>query len=322
MASILIVGDQHEGSFKKSNRGVVTFARELGEELDEGFDIVVMGKGASDAAKDAAAFGAEKVYVVEGAAFDDYLAGPYATAIAALVEDKEYEFVLGSTSTFAKDCLPRVAAKVEGGMVTDCVGLGGDDELLFKRPMYAGNVIASVRVTTETAVITVRTSEFDQAEPGDAKSPVESLTLDGGDYGARFVKFDATISERPELTDADVVVSGGRGLKDADGFKSILEPLADLLGAAIGATRAAVDSGFCPNDLQVGQTGKVVAPKLYIGIAMSGAIQHLAGMKNSKVIVAINKDEEAPIFQVSDYGLVADAFKAVPELTEKLKAIL
>ena len=193
------------------------------------------------------------------------------------------------------------------------------DELMFKRPMYAGNIIATVKANTDNVVISVRPSEFDAAGESGGASAVENVAAETGESGARFVSFDATESERPELTDADVVVAGGRGLKDGESFYGLLNPLADHFNAAIGASRAVVDSWpEVPNDLQIGQTGKVVAPKLYFAIAISGAIQHLAGMKNSKTIVSINKDEEAPIFQVSDYGLVADAFKAVPELVEKL----
>jgi electron transfer flavoprotein alpha subunit len=221
-----------------------------------------------------------------------------------------------------KGFLPRVAAIKGWGMVADCVGLAGDGaDLLYERPMYAGNIIATVKVNTAGAVISVRGSEFDAVSPSGGQSNIAPFTADVGGVTARYVGFEGVESERPELTEADIVVSGGRGLKDGDNFFTIMEPLADALGAAIGASRAAVDSGFCPNDFQVGQTGKVVAPKLYIAVALSGAIQHLAGMKNSKTIVAINKDPEAPIFQLTDYGLVADAFTAVPELVEKLKAL-
>ncbi|MCA9519624.1 MAG: electron transfer flavoprotein subunit alpha/FixB family protein, partial [Myxococcales bacterium] len=192
--------------------------------------------------------------------------------------------------------------------------------LLYKRPMWAGNIIGTVQITTPVQVVSVRPSAFDEA-PAGAQSSVEVFAL-GAELpgGAEFVKMEASGGERPDLQEADVVVSGGRGLKSRENFK-IVEDLADAFGGAVGASRAAVDSGYAPNDWQIGQTGKVVAPGLYIAVAISGAIQHLAGMKNSKVIVAINKDEEAPIFQVADYGLVADAFKAVPELTEKIKAL-
>jgi electron transfer flavoprotein alpha subunit len=206
-------------------------------------------------------------------------------------------------------------------MVADCTALVGDGaDLLYNRPMYAGNVIATVRNTAAKTVVSVRVAEFDAAEKAGAPSAVAAVTADTA-AGARFVGFEMTESERPELTEADIVVSGGRGLKDGKTFWETMNPLADAFGAAIGATRAVVDAWEeVPNDMQVGQTGKIIAPKLYVAVAMSGAIQHLAGMKNSKTIVAINKDSEAPIFQVADYGLVADAFKVLPELVEKVKA--
>ncbi len=322
MANILVIADQQDGELKKSTLSVITLARQLAQRTGGAYDIAVIGSGVQGVADSLAAYGAEKVYTITAPAFANYLAQPYTNAVKALAAQTGAAFVLGSAGTFGKDLLPRVAAAIGAGMVADCVSLAGEGStLLYRRPMYAGNVIATVRVNTPKAVIGVRTTELDPAETSGAGSPLEAFSVDPGQAGARFVKFEGTKSERPELTDADVVVSGGRGLKDGDTFFKVMEPLADAFGAAIGASRAAVDSGFCPNDFQIGQTGKVVAPKLYIAVALSGAIQHLAGMKNSKTIVAINKDADAPIFQVADYGLVGDAFKIVPELVEKVQAL-
>jgi electron transfer flavoprotein alpha subunit len=281
---------------------------------------VVVGGSVGGQAEALRAYGAGTVFTISGVDFQHYLAQPYANAIKDLAVRIGATHICGSASSTGKDMLPRIAAGLGAGMVAECSGLEGEGgDLLYRRPMYAGNVVASVRVNTENAVISFRTSEFDAAEAGDGQSAVEALDAPSIESNARFISFDGAESERPDLGEANVVVAGGRGLKDGENFYAVLEPLADVLGAAIGASRAAVDSGFCPNDLQIGQTGKVVAPNLYFAIALSGAIQHLAGMKNSKTIVAINKDPDAPIFQVADYGLVADAFTAVPELVEKIK---
>jgi electron transfer flavoprotein alpha subunit len=321
MARILVIADHQDGDLKKSTLQTLTLAREIASRTGGGFSIAVIGSGVGAVANQLTSYGAERVLVVDAPAYAHYLAENTSKAVAALAKQTGASFVLSSTGTTGKDMLPRVAAQLGQGMVADCVGLAGEGAtLLYKRPMYAGNIIATVRVNTPGAVISVRGSEFAAAAPSGGASPVESASVDGGTPKASFVKFDGVKSERPELTEADIVVSGGRGLKDGDQFFAVMEPLADALGAAIGASRAAVDSGFCPNDFQVGQTGKVVAPKLYIAVAISGAIQHLAGMKNSKCIVAINKDPEAPIFQVADYGLVGDAFKLVPELAQKAAA--
>ncbi len=315
MANILVIAEQHAGNLRKSTLAAITLARQIGG----GFDLGVVGTGVGGVAEALQAFGADKIYVVDDAALANYLAQPYKAAIVGLAGQTGATTVIAPAGTFGKDVLPRVAAAIGAGMVSDCVGYAGDG--VYQRPMYAGNVIASVKVNTDKAVVTVRGAEFDAAEPSGGATAIEAVSVDVGDSGAKFVKFDATVSERPELTEADVVVSGGRGLKDGETFWKMMNPLADAFGAAIGATRAAVDSwDEVPNDMQVGQTGKVVAPKLYIAVAVSGAIQHLAGMKASKTIVAINKDAEAPIFQIADYGLVADAFKVLPDLVEQVKA--
>jgi electron transfer flavoprotein alpha subunit len=233
------------------------------------------------------------------------------------VGQKDVVVVVATSTALGKDLLPRVAARLDAGMVPDISDV--ESATTYKRPMWAGNLIATVEVTTTPRVVSVRGTAFDAAAKGGSGS-VEKASIEAGDLKMKFVEFAETKSDRPVLTEADIVCSGGRGLKNGENFQTVLEPLCDALGAAMGASRAAVDAGFVPNDLQIGQTGKVVAPGLYIAVGISGAIQHVAGMKGSKTIVAINKDEEAPIFQIADYGLVADAFKALPELTEKLKA--
>ena len=321
MAKILVVAEQQAGQLKKATLAAVTLAKQINAKVGGGFDIVTIGESLSGVTDALQGYGAEAILIADAAAFENYLAQPYAEAIADAVAKSGADFIIAPAGTFGKDVLPRVAAKLGAGMVADCVGLADGSALGYKRPMYAGNIIATVKVNTAKTVITARPAEFDSAEKTGGSSAVTALQTSPAAGGARFVEYQLTESERPELTEADIVVSGGRGLKDGDNFWKVMNPLADAFGAAIGATRAVVDSfPEVPNDMQVGQTGKVVAPKLYIAVAVSGAIQHLAGMKNSKTIVAINKDGDAPIFQVADYGLVADAFKAVPELATKVKA--
>ncbi len=322
MANILIVAEQLGGELKKATLNCITFARELGGKLGTGFDIAVLGSGIGGVADALAGYGAGTIYTVESDALANYLAQPFANALAGVISQSGATHIVGPSDTYGKDLLPRVAAKLGAGMVSDVLALVGDGgDLAYKRPMYAGNIVATVKANTDSVVFSVRTTEYDAAEASGGASAVTSVTANVGEYGARFIEFAQTASERPELTDADVVVAGGRGLKDGASFYGLMNPLADQFNAAIGASRAVVDSwSEVPNDLQVGQTGKVVAPNLYFAVAISGAIQHLAGMKNSKTIVAINKDPDAPIFQVADYGLAADAFKAVPELVEQVKA--
>ncbi len=231
--------------------------------------------------------------------------------------------IAACASTYGKDLLPRVAARLDAGVASDIGGVEAEGgSLVYSRPMYAGNVRGKLKITTPIQVVTVRQSEFDPAVASGGESPLEAATVAPAEDAAGRIEvlgIEVVKSERPELTEADVVVSGGRSLKSAENFENVLEPLVDALGAAMGASRAAVDAGYVANDLQVGQTGKVVAPKLYVAVGISGAIQHLAGMKGSKVIVAINKDKEAPIAQVADYFLVADLFEAVPAMTEAVK---
>lgn len=313
--SILVIAEVSGGKLRKATLNAVTFARNLASARGDSVAIGVLGSGVAGAAQEAAAFG--PVHVVDSPALANYVASTWAKAVADLAKAVGATAVAGTSTTFTRDLLPRVAARLSAGMVSEVIAIVDGNR--FKRPMWAGNVVATVEVKTPTAVFTVRGTEFAAAEPAGAPGPVNAAAVTVTDDGkAKLVSFAPTVSARPDLGEAKVVVSGGRGLKDKEGWK-ILDPLADLFGAAIGATRAVVDAGIVPNDLQVGQTGKVVAPNLYFAIALSGAIQHIAGMKASKVIVAVNKDEEAPIFSVADYGLVGDAFKVVPELVEEIK---
>ncbi|WP_417473789.1 electron transfer flavoprotein subunit alpha/FixB family protein [Leisingera sp.] len=286
----------------------VTAATELGE-----VTALCCGGFAAAAGEAAAKIdGISKVLVAEDASLGHRLAESTAALIVSLAD--AYKHIVAPATTDAKNIMPRVAALLDAMVISDVSGVV--DGNTFKRPIYAGNAIQTVRSSDAKKVLTIRTSTFDAAGEG-GSAPIESISVADNPGLSEWVEDKVAASDRPELTSAGIVVSGGRGVGSQEDF-ALIEKLADKLGAAVGASRAAVDSGFAPNDLQVGQTGKVVAPDLYIAAGISGAIQHLAGMKDSKIIVAINKDEEAPIFQVADYGLVADLFQAVPELTEKL----
>lgn len=318
MGNILVLAEQRDGVFKATTLSAVTFAKQVAEKRGCGYDILVVGSGVDGAAAEAAKYGAGKVYVADKPEFANYLAQSYAFVTAEVANAAGADLVCTVATTTGKDCLPRVAARLEAGMASDVIGIGEGGQT-FLRPSWAGNVIEEVQIQTAVQVMSVRPTDFDRAEPTGA-SPVEAFasSWDGGTMKQRFVGFNATVSSRPDISEASVVIAGGRGLKSKENFK-IVEDLADLLGGAVGATRAAVDAEYIENDYQIGQTGKVCAPDLYIGSGISGAIQHLAGMKNSKVIVAVNKDEEAPIFSVADYGVVADLFKVLPELTQAIK---
>ncbi|MBI5905535.1 MAG: electron transfer flavoprotein subunit alpha/FixB family protein [Deltaproteobacteria bacterium] len=321
MADILVVVEHQEGIFKKNTLSVVTAAKSLSALTGGEVDALVLGDGVSAVADTVAGSGVRKVLLGEGPAFGKYLAVTCAQAVAGVVKEKGYGAVFAPASTFGKDFMPRLSGLLDAPLASDIVGLEKEGSALrVKRPMYAGNAIGTVEMIGSPLLFTVRQTAFDAAPMGGAKAPVEKVAVAADPCGTSFVGRQETKSERPELTEAKVVVSAGRGIKAQENFKMV-EELADLLKAAIGASRAAVDAGWAPNDWQVGQTGKIVAPELYIALGISGAIQHLAGMKDSKVIVAINKDEEAPIFQVADYGLVGDIFKAVPELVAELSAL-
>jgi electron transfer flavoprotein alpha subunit len=278
---------------------------------------VIGGPGSERGARELAGHVAA-VHHAASAALEAPIAETYAKVIAAAAKAAGATVVVMAATAHGKDVLPRAAALLGAGMASDVVGFVGDSGFALRRPIQAGNVLATVEVTTAVKVVSTRPTEFAASQPTGAQGSVSALAVDVGAPRTSYVRFDRVASERPELTDARVVVSGGRGLKEAGNFPKLVEPLADKLKAAIGASRAVVDAGWVPNDMQVGQTGKVVAPELYVAIGISGAIQHVAGMKGSKTIVAINKDPEAPIFQVADYGLVSDLFTAVPDLTGKL----
>jgi electron transfer flavoprotein alpha subunit len=318
MGNVLIVGEFKDGALKKVTRAAFTFAKEYTEKQGGEYHILLLGKDIGAVADEAAKYGAAKVHVADHDSLAAYMAESYAPVVVQVAKEIDAEVIGATTSAMTKDLMPRVAAKFDAGMASDIVGLtdGGH----FQRPVWAGNAIVNAEIKTPVKVVTVRGTDFEPMEPGDGASDKAEVAVDVdlGGLSKRFLEFEAVKSDRPELTEAGVIVSGGRGTKGDDGFK-LVEQLADLLGGAVGATRAAVDAGWVANDLQVGQTGKVVAPDLYVAAGVSGAIQHLAGMKGSKTIVAINKDEEAPIFQVADYGLVADLFKALPEMTEEIK---
>jgi electron transfer flavoprotein alpha subunit len=322
MANVLVVAEFTEGKVKKTTHSAVTFAQAVAKGTGGAFSILMIGAGAKTAANELLGLGATKVLVADDPSVANYVCERYAPTVVATAQ-QGFNIVVTAASAFGKDLMPRIAAALGAGYANDISSFKIDGgKLSYKRPMFAGNAYGFCEVTTPVQVVSVRQSEFAAAQPSGGSSPVETIALAPPSAGAErveFVSFDQVKSSRPELTEASVVVSGGRALKER--FKDVLDPLADALGAAVGASRAACDAGYAPSDLQVGQTGKVVAPKLYFAIGISGAIQHLAGMKGSKVIVAINKDAEAPIFQVADYGLVADLFQAVPELVSEIRRV-
>jgi electron transfer flavoprotein alpha subunit len=307
--SILILADLHEGQLAGATAHVVAAAQAIGGDID----VLVAGEGVQAAAEAAAKLdGVSKVRVADNAVYAHQLAEPMGALLVELADG--YTHVLASASTTGKNVLPRLAALKDVSQLSDVIAVDSADT--FKRPIYAGNAIATVKSDDALKIITVRTTGFDAVGEGN-NAPVEAVDVVVDNNQSSFVKEELAQSDRPELGGAKVVISGGRGMGNGENFK-LLDGIADKLGAAIGASRAAVDAGFVPNDMQVGQTGKIVAPDLYIAVGISGAIQHLAGMKDSKVIVAINKDDEAPIFQVADYGLVGDLFEILPELESKL----
>jgi electron transfer flavoprotein alpha subunit len=310
--SVLVIAEHDHNSVKDATAITVTAAKEL----DGDVTVLVAGHDCSAAADGASKIeGVAKVLKIDDASLSHRIAENLAPVIADHIKDAGYSHVLIAGSTFGKNVLPRIAALLDTQQITDIIAIEGVDT--FKRPIYGGQAIATVKSSDAIKLLTVRTTAFDKANMEGGSSPVEDLSGASDTGLTSFVKAELSESKRPDLTSARVVVSGGRGVGSEDDFK-IIEALADKLGAAMGASRAAVDAGYISNDYQVGQTGKAVAPDLYIAIGLSGAIQHLAGMKDSKIIVAINKDEEAPIFNVADYGLVADLFDTVPELTSKL----
>lgn len=324
MGNALLYVQHENGRVLKGTLVALTAAKELSAAWQCAEVVAIaLGRGAAAAAQEVAEFGISKVLHSEDGLFERYRAEPYARAVALAARELGATTVVGLASSTGKDLLPRVAVLLDGAQVSDVIAVNVDGSV--KRPMYAGNIIADVEVLSAVRVVSVRGTAFAPATKGGAKGSATALTLSGDAElreQARFgevISYEQSKADRPELTDAEIVVSGGRALGSAENFEKVIYPLADALKAAVGASRAAVDSGYAPNDWQVGQTGKVVAPNLYIAVGISGAIQHLAGMKDSKVIVAINKDPDAPIFEVADYGLVADLFQVAPQLTEAIK---
>ena len=316
MGNVLAFCEWSGTNLRGSALAALNASRQLAEAHGGQVVALLVGKGAQGAAAEAKKV-APKTLVVDDAKLEVYLAETYAPILARVAKEQGASAVVVAASNLGKDLLPRVAALLDAGMASDVSQVVGKNQ--FRRPILAGNAIATVEITSPIVCVSVRQSEFPPAAPLGAEGTVEAGAAgEVNALGAAFVTLHQSKSERPELTDAKIIVSGGRGMKNGENFKH-LEALADTMGAAMGASRAATDAGFVPADWQVGQTGKVVAPDLYFAVAISGAIQHLAGMKGSKVIVAINKDPEAPIFQVADYGLVTTWEKAVPELTEAIK---
>jgi electron transfer flavoprotein alpha subunit len=318
MGAVAVFLESSDTGIRSTSLPALTAARELAKHHGGPVVGILVGSGLGAAAQDAARY-ADKVWSYDAPALKDALAETWAPVLAEAVKKLGATALVGSATSAGKDVLPRTAALLEAGMASDIVGVRGAKA--FRRPTFAGNALTDVEVLTAVVIASIRQTEFAPAAPAPSAGTVEAQQPGAIDpLGAEVLGLHATKSERPELTEAQVVVSGGRGMKSGDNFK-ILEQLTDLLGGALGASRAAADAGMVPNDLQVGQTGKVVAPKLYIAVAISGAIQHLAGMKGSKVIVAINKDAEAPIFQVADYGLVASWEQAIPALIAEIKKV-
>lgn len=308
--NVLVLVEHDDVSVKDATLATVTAALKLGE-----VHVLVAGSGVRGVAEEAARIsGVTKVLLAEGPALAHALAENIAPLVVGLMA--RYDAFLAPSTSHGKNVAPRAAALLDVAQLSDIISVESADT--FTRPIYAGNVIATIQSTDAKKVITVRATAFEKAPRGESSATIEVVGA-GGDAGlSSFIGSDISKSERPELTSAKIIVSGGRALQNSENFHALIEPLADKLGAGVGASRAAVDAGYVPNDYQVGQTGKIVAPEIYIAIGISGAIQHLAGMKDSKIIIAINKDEDAPIFQIADIGLVGDLFKVVPELIQKL----
>ena len=312
--AILVVAEHDNKQLKTGVANTIAAAAKLGGDIS----VLVAGSGCADAAAAAAKVdGVKKVLVADAPHFADGLAENVAAQVLSLAAS--FSHILAPATAYGKNILPRVAAKLDVAQISEITKVDSPDT--FERPIYAGNAIATVQSSDPVKIITVRGTAFDPAAATGGSAPVETVSAVADSGKSSFVGQEIAKSDRPELTAAKIIVSGGRALGSAEKFNEVMTPLADKLGAALGASRAAVDAGYAPNDWQVGQTGKIVAPQLYVAAGISGAIQHLAGMKDSKVIVAINKDEEAPIFQVADYGLVADLFQALPELEQELSKL-
>jgi electron transfer flavoprotein alpha subunit len=318
MADTIVLIERDRQQVKRPSLHAITLARQLGAD----YALLVLGTRLDDIAASLTGYGASAVIVADDPLLGEPLADRYAAVIAQVAEKNGARNIVGSSSTFSKDILPRVAALLDVPMVTDVLALEEvDGATAYRRPVNAGSMLAVVKLEGDVRVLTARATAFEAPEIGDRICPIERFTVDPASLpnGMEFVSREERVSDRPDLAEARVVVSGGRPLKDRETFERLIGGLADSLGAAVGATRAAVDSGMVPNDYQIGQTGKVVAPELYIAVGVSGAIQHLAGIKDSRIIVAINKDPDAPIFQMATYGLVGDLHQIVPQLIELVR---
>jgi electron transfer flavoprotein alpha subunit len=308
--SILVIAEHDNKNLKGATLNTLNAATQIGDEIH----LLVAGHETNNVVEESQSLnGVTKIINVDNELYKNSLAEEFEKLVTSIAAD--YSYILAPATTFGKNLMPRIAAKMDTQQISDIISVESSDT--FKRPIYAGSCIATVKSSDEIKVITVRSTAFDAVEKDNSNIPVDTLSAIDACGVSEFVSEELAESDRPELTAAEIVISGGRGMQSGENFH-LLDSIADKLGAAVGASRAAVDAGFVPNDYQVGQTGKIVAPDLYIAVGISGAIQHLAGMKDSKVIVAINKDEDAPIFQVADYGLVADLFNALPELDSKL----
>jgi electron transfer flavoprotein alpha subunit len=322
MPSTLVIAEHHAGKLKLATLSAAAFAAKVSELTGVPFEILVIGENVGTIANQLQNYGAAAVIIADHSQLKDPVGDKYAQLLADIAKQRGATTIGAAASTFSKDVLPRAAALLDTGMLSDVTEIIPEkDGLIFKRVMFAGNIIATVRLNCDVKVITVRPSGFPPASTSAQSSPIVNLQLDPGKLpdSVEYHGTETKAAGRPDSTEARVVVSGGRALKNSEDFERLVGGLADTLGAAVGSSRALVDSGITPNSLQVGQTGKIVAPELYIAVGISGAIQHLAGIKDAKVIVAINKDPDAPIFEVADYGLVADVYQAVPELIEILK---
>jgi electron transfer flavoprotein alpha subunit len=318
---VLVIVEQAGGTIRPGSRSAITFARSVAESNGGEVELLLLGHELDSASLDAASYA--PVLVADHAELTDPVADRYAQVIAQVVTAQDADLVVAASTTFAKDIVGRAGGLLGGAMASDILGHEWvEDQLVMQRPMYAGAVIARVVLTGQPAIVTVRASAYEPAERSSQAHAVKTIDIDAATLPTRIQheKTEARTSHRPDVTEARVVVSGGRGIKNSDDFEQLVGGLADALQGATGSSRALVDAGITPNELQVGQTGKIVAPELYIAVGISGAVQHLAGMKNSRIIVAINQDPDAPIFDVADFGLVGDAYEIVPQLIEKLAA--
>jgi electron transfer flavoprotein alpha subunit len=317
-AKTLVLVEHDRRQIKRPSLHAITAARQLGDD----FALIILGHELADMVAGLASLGATAVFVADDQSLAEPLADRYAEVLARIIQQTGATSLVAASSTFTKDILPRVGALIDAPMLTDVLAIQEKDGArTYLRPVNAGSMLATVQLSGERKVLSIRSSAFEAPSPVAAQSPVERMEVDAASLpvGTKFVSREERISDRPDLTEARVVIGGGRPLKDKETFERLVGGLADVLGGAIGATRAAVDTGLAPNDQQIGQTGKVIAPELYIALGISGAIQHLAGIKDSRVIVAINKDPDAPIFQIATYGLVGDIHQVVPELIAALR---